>query len=273
MKTNKITKSLFLNVRVPEIIIWIIGLLCFALILGSLNGYGQTPPSYAYDTIWFKSGEAIPCQVLEDSDYAETVKVKVTNAEGQVLYIEYGFDDILRISKSTDQSKLKWESAFPKVPNRPKIYIGMGYGISNSINLSVNFLLKNYMGGSMGYRYYYMNDKDQLNIWSLCFVKSFQNKRSRRVRLGIEGGPAYVIYSDGRKHTYTHGFWGTFETVSYTTYRTFGLSLKAKLELPVTQVLGFEIALSGNINPHRPVMSVDFCLTLGRVRDRIKPKK
>ena len=146
----------------------------------------------------------------------------------------------------------------------------MGGGYPSLAGVSVNALFKNNLGGSFQFRYSQAKNYDRLYTYSLCFMKVFTLDNTRLVRIGVEGGPAFVNYNEAHD---VHTSWGFKGASYYTTTNSFGITLRAKVEFPIFQAAGLEIALPININKYKPVSGIELYLTLGRVRDRKKPKK
>lgn len=287
MKTHTNKNDHYSTVGLPEMITWIIGLLFFAGMLLSLNLIGQEEEKYTKDTLWLKTGEVIPCLVVGSTNLSRTVVVKKIDQEGKLVFDQYSLKQVARMKKGQSDSNEKSETHLPDVPKSPKIYIAFGGGFPGTAGVSLNFLAKNDMGGSISYKFRSIRSNnepsdyrgimsmgtpgDEVIVLSACFVKAFPSKTTRLVRFAVEGGPAWINYSEA--HFSPSSSWFGNYRVNYTTKNTAGLTLRAKLELPLSQVVGFELALAGNINPVRSFAGLEIYLTLGRVRDRKNPRK
>jgi hypothetical protein len=171
-----------------------------------------------------------------------------------------------------------------------KAYFGFGFGFPLTGGLSLTVILKNDWGGSLSYKHtsYDKRDKsgktggifgpgfipgDQITEISLSAVKEFPASVGKRVRFGLEFGPSLVYYSKVENiQIQSAWIFGSYYSAEYTDYTTVGINLRAKLEFPVSRVFGFEVAVYSNINPHKPHAGIEFYLTIGRVRDRLRPK-
>jgi hypothetical protein len=93
----------------------------------------------------------------------------------------------------------------------------------------------------------------------------------KKFRVGLEAGPSFVRIKSPGNFQYNPNpcsFLGcpanyTWEEV---TNKSVGLSLKGKLEFPVSVPFGFEIGLTSNLNPYRSFFGVEFLLNLGYLR-------
>lgn len=188
----------------------------------------------------------------------------------QLSEYQNDFDEVDRINRSSDVELQNQVEPEVNIPVRPKIYIGMGGGFPSTGGVSANFLLKNNMGGSLQFRHFQTKDYDRLNTYSLCFTKVFTLENTKLIRFGVECGPSWVTYLEAHD---VHFVWGFEGADYYTTSNTFGLTARVKVEFPLSQGAGLEIAIPININKYKSVVGIEIYLTLGRVRDRIKPKK
>ncbi len=282
MKTQSNQKDLYSTIRLPEIIVWIISILIFTSIIYGFNLNAQEDEHYRQDTVWLRSGKIIPCLIVGSTDLSNTIFVKHLDQEGKLVSDQYPFEQIARMKKVQSDLNKKSETYLPDVPKSVKIYLGVGGGFPGTAGISANFLLKNDMGGSLSYKFrsvrshnepsdydgWWGTPGDEIYVFSACFVKAFPSKTTRLVRFAVEGGPAWINYSEA--HFSESSGWFSNYNVSYTSKNTAGLTLRAKLELPLSQAVGFELALMGNINPVRSFAGFELYLTLGRVRDRKK---
>ncbi len=116
---------------------------------------------------------------------------------------------------------------------------------------------------------------DYLDIYSIMILKEFSRKDTKRQRFGIEAGPSFISYSEAHfkysAKSYSWFDFGSNYDTFYTTENTFGISLRAKAELPLTQAFGIEFAAYTNINRFHSFIGAEIYLTLGSVREKIKP--
>ncbi len=117
------------------------------------------------------------------------------------------------------------------------------------------------------------NPVDELNSLSIRLLREFPIS-VKFIRFGVECGPSLILYNRAHFIYEIHGgAYGGNYGIHYSFQYSAGLSLRAKAEFPLTRFLGLEIAAISNINKYQSYVGVDLNLTLGYVRDRIKPKK
>jgi hypothetical protein len=217
--------------------------------------------------------------------------------EGAPAYRTMDFSDVRTYvigpeeQNSSETNTVSKLQALPDSLKKPKLYLGFGLGAPMNVSGYLTFITKSDWGGSVRIRSISWDRRDQARkgqslmggpvipgdeIIELSFlvVREFNIQDARRVRAGVEFGPAYVIY-DKVENTELNAciFWGYYYSASYTTYKIPGLSLRTKLEFPVSQGFGIELALFGNINAKKPYGGIEFQFMIGKVRDRIKPKR
>lgn len=291
MKTRLHPSRFFVTIRLPEIITWIIGLLFFVFLILSLDLASQTQGQSLKDTVWLRTGEVIPCIILEERIYTNEIYVKQFNSSGRLITEKYPFESVSYFKKVSTKADTKDLSEYSNVVKSPKFYISFGGGWPANVGISLNFIAKNDMGGSISYRFYSLKSKkkppdyfggifsigtpgDEITMLSASFMKIFPIRTKPRVRFGVEGGVSLITYSEAYfRRTSSNFIFGPNYTLTYEKTKTAGLAMRARLEFPLSQVVGLEIALAGNINPIRSFFGLELYLTLGRVRDRIKSGK
>lgn len=148
----------------------------------------------------------------------------------------------------------------------------------NALSVTAKELPSDYIGGTGLFNIFEGEDDkvyDDIIAVSLRVLREFPTT-SKMVRLGIEAGPSFVTTEVAGNFVYNPNPCGAlgcapnyyFDRVKK---NSIGLSLKGKLELAFSPPAGFEIGLTSNINPNRTYFGVDFMITLGYVRDRIRP--
>ena len=176
-----------------------------------------------------------------------------------------------------------------------KTYFSMGGGVADNgqlIGFAGTHILPKGIGASISYKgdnyncrdlpsdYYqgleFVAPYDYLHILSLNFVKEFSTS-TKLFRYGFEGGPSLVTKGTA---VFTHkpynGLEDLFEsnyTYAYSKKMTVGLSLRAKMEFPLSRFAGLEAAVFSNINAYRSIIGAEMYLTIGAVRNRIKTKQ
>jgi len=112
---------------------------------------------------------------------------------------------------------------------------------------------------------------DNIYSISLRLIKEFPTL-DKNLRYGFEGGPSFIRYIETEFKSIPNNS-GLTNPGNYSKTRiekkTLGLSLKAKLKFPLTNVLGFELAANLNINQIRTFTSIGIHMMLGKVRERI----
>jgi hypothetical protein len=188
-------------------------------------------------------------------------------------------------SDSTVNQKTKLSFAY--------LNIGGGAGITKGSTLGIgwNMIYSNHWGGSISYGNYNKKAKelpddyqagypignenpvDELYSLSIRILREFPLS-AKLIRFGVECGPSLILYIRAHFLYDIHGG-GNYSNygITYSYQYSAGLSLRAKAEFPLTRFLGLELAAISNINKYQSYVGVDLNLTLGYVRDRIKPKK
>jgi hypothetical protein len=116
---------------------------------------------------------------------------------------------------------------------------------------------------------------DMLNTKSLTIMREFPIRKI--LRLGLEAGFSDARYKKAvftRRHPNTipgtapsTSFSSDRYDVSYGRVVSAGISLRAKVEFPLTRFFGIEFALYGNINKFRTFSGFEMYLVFGRVRN------
>lgn len=174
------------------------------------------------------------------------------------------------------------------------IYISTGAGPvlkGALLNFSANLIQSNYWGYSVKYNKSGIKARklpsdyvsglcifgpcyptDDLNTFSVKLMKEFPTT-SKRVRFGVEAGPAFGTFREARFFRKPNSGWfGSNYDVRYTDSGVIGLEMRAKLALPVTPYIGLETALATCINSKLSYLGIEFLCTLGKVRNRIHSK-
>jgi len=147
---------------------------------------------------------------------------------------------------------------------------------------------------------------NNLNSFSFRILREFSTK-TKLIRFGIEAGPSFINYkladlgstiasSNNNSNSgsnsgflsgglfgggiFNYGNFYSSGTSSYSGSRsnnsdkfkqqTLGLSLRAKLEFPLTRIIGIELAANSNINKIHSYVGGEIHLTIGLVRGKIK---
>jgi hypothetical protein len=176
------------------------------------------------------------------------------------------------------------------VPEKKLLTIfGLGFGICSSGGLwDLDLLLSGANGWGGGFSYTgsmiksknippdYFSDKwrfftpsDYVNILSLNVIKEF-SLPEKSARLGLDLGPSLIIFSraefelnrDYPSPLSIHKYYKSHNGVS-----TGGLSLRTRLEIPVSHSFGITAALFGNINSIKSIVGFEFLLNFGSVKN------
>ena len=172
------------------------------------------------------------------------------------------------------------------------LYTSLGIDFcSNGLGVSVNgtFILSNNWGGNVRFNFNAVEAKnlpddyydfvlfipwgsnglptDKYNMLSFNMVKEFMLS-TKYLRFGVEFGPSLVMaqISEFTPVENPIPFFGSNYTITMDKKNALGLSLRGKVEAPVTRYAGVEIALFTNLNGVKSIIGMDFCLTLGLVR-------
>jgi hypothetical protein len=177
-----------------------------------------------------------------------------------------------------------------------KAYLDGGPGITNEseeeVGAGLHLILLNNWGASVSYNVYFpeavdlpanyysglclfgnCKPNDNLTSTSLRVMREFPTK-TKLIRFGIEGGFSFVGYKKAHfSYNSNQGFFDSNYIVTYSQKYSGGVSLRLKAEFPFTRFAGLELAMVSNINPYLSYVGMELTMTLGVVRDRIKPKK
>ena len=113
---------------------------------------------------------------------------------------------------------------------------------------------------------------DHMEFNSLVLIRQFRMP-NRRMRLGLEAGPAWVrsITKDFVPVSPRPGSWfdyGPNYETSNSYKENIGLSLRARMAIPLARIMSAEFALFGNINSIKSVAGAEICLNFGRIRNK-----
>jgi hypothetical protein len=283
MKTHPTSNRFILRVRGPEIVIWVIALLVFISLLYRADLKGQDNQLYLSDTLWLKTGEVIPCIVINDVLTSHEVLVLHLDKDSTIMQKEFPLTELqkFRIQSTRVEKKEAMRTAFP--PKTLRMFGTVGVGYPKTFGLSFNVLLKNDLGFGVSYRLRSIKSEnqpsdyrsglflvpaaeDQTEMLSFYFTKAFSSALRQSFRLGLEAGPAWVTYKEA-KFTSSSSFLGPNYQSKYETSSTIGASFCLKLEFPVTRVFGFQVSGFGNLNTVNSCGSVEFALVFGKIRD------
>ncbi len=107
---------------------------------------------------------------------------------------------------------------------------------------------------------------DYVQIISIKVLKEFATS-NKKLRFGIEAGPAWVNYNATKFEHNSSGIFSSNYETSRIKKNTVGISLRAKAEFPFTKYFGLECAGFTNINNSRSFIGIELCLTFGLVRN------
>lgn len=272
-------------------------ILTLLLLFFGVSLSGQEKGQYLPDTVWMKSGESIPCKIASINKAENIITLKYFNRNSVLTYEPVSFDSVQTYVVGPEVNPnpvIVEEESVPPVPDllkSTKVYLGFGGGYPKNAGLSFTVVLKNDWGGSISAKHTSFDKKDrsgetfgifgagsvpgdEFTEYAMCVVREFPSRTSKRIRFGLEGGLSLVYYEKVESYFLTSGwFFGTYYSAVTTDYTTVGLALRAKIEFPVSLGLGLEVALYGNINRYKPHAGFEIYLTLGKVRDRLTPKK
>ena len=261
-------------------------ILTLIILLFGMSLHGQDPAHYLPDTVWLKSGKLIPCKIASVDSTQNAITIKYYNENGILAFEPIPFDLIRTFVKGPeinlyDAIAEEKKPLLPDLPKYVKAYLGLGFGVPLSAGLSFTVILKNDWGGSLSCKHTCFDKGlgsgavpgDQFDEFSLCAVREFPSKTTKNVRFGLEAGPSLVLYEKVER-TWRASSWfgGTYYKKETSEHTTMGLSLRAKLGIPVARGFGFEIAAYANINMCRSHAGIEFYINLGRVRDKPKSK-
>jgi len=261
-----------------------------------ISVHGQENTVYLPDTIWLKSGESIPCKIASINTDDNLITLKYYSENEMLTYAPMPFDTVQTyvIGHEIDPLPSFVEEILPPPYDSLKsikAYLGFGGGYPRNAGLSFTVILKNDWGGSLSFKFTNFDKVDhsgetggifgpgtipgdEFREYSICVLREFPSKKTKRIRFGLEFGPSLVFYEKVESYHITPAWiFGSYYTSQTSDHTTGGLALRAKLEFPVSQGFGFEMALYGNINTYKPHVGVEFYLTVGKVRDRLVPKK
>ena len=256
-------------------------IIAFAIVFSGMLIRAQEGTEYNQDTVWLKSGKVIPCKISSGNPGENVLTLKYYDENGILIYEPMPFE----LVKTYVISPEKKDPILPDSLETIKAYLGFGFGFPSNGGIGFTLILKNNFGLSISYKHTSFDQQkesnfgsvsnvpgDQLSVFSLCVVREFPFANNKRIRIGLEAGPSLVKYEKVEQIDRYYGYFGPYYKAQTSDHSSGGLSLRAKLEFPLTLAFGFEIALYSNINKYKSFIGFEFYLTLGKVRDRIKPK-
>lgn len=175
--------------------------------------------------------------------------------------------------EKTKLSNIYISFGIPLLPN-----VGGGVGISAILSnnwgtsISLNALDKKAKNTPSNYNKvncstgYCRGPTDNITTISFRLIREFPTLASK-LRYGLEGGFSHIKYKETIFQPYNN-YQRNYST-SYVDKIVIGLSLRAKMKFPLTNVIGIEVAAMLNINQIRPFMAVEFRIQLGKVRERV----
>jgi hypothetical protein len=145
MKTGLPSCKINLSSRLPEIIIWITGMLIFIGIFFCSSLNAQAGEYDQQDTIWLKSGDVIPCKVAEYSSRTKIISLLLIGADGDTTKCYYPRKQIEDIY-SENGYVFKRISVIPPAPRRTKAWVSPRFGSSYSLGIAGTMVFKNTLG-------------------------------------------------------------------------------------------------------------------------------
>ena len=256
-------------------------LIAFAIVFSGMLIHAQGEPEYSQDTVWLKSGKVIPCKISSGNPGENAFTLKYYDENGILIYEPMPFELVETYVMGKDIK----DPVLPDSIKSIKAYLGFGFGFPSNVGIGFTLILKNDFGASISYKHTSFDKQkesnfgsasnvpgDQLSVFSLCVIKEFPFPNNKRIRLGLEAGPSLVKYEKVEQIDRYYGWFGPYYKAQTSDHSSGGLSLRAKLEFPLTLAFGLEVALYSNINKYKSYVGFEFYLTLGKVRGRIKPK-
>ena len=86
MKTQSKLNVNYSQVRLPEIIVWILGVLTFIGLFFGFNLNAQTTDNYKQDTIWLKNGEIIACKISDQVTSENYLSFSHKSTDGNLVF-------------------------------------------------------------------------------------------------------------------------------------------------------------------------------------------
>lgn len=168
------------------------------------------------------------------------------------------------------------------------VYINFDGGIATGksggvVEIALNVIIPTNWGLSCGYSenfktaknlpsdyhsLWYGDPTDHLTALSLRLNKVFPT-HSKKIRFGLEAGPSLIIYKELRFEKNNNSGWfnNTYNT-NEDKQISIGLSLKAKVEFPLSRYFGLELAAISNINGKQSYVGIMFGISTGVLRKR-----
>ena len=141
---------------------------------------------------------------------------------------------------------------------------GGGFGYTGSIIKS-----KNIPTDYFSDKWRVFSPSDYLNILSFNVIKEFPLP-AKSARLGLDLGPSLVIFSTA-EFMLNPDYPSPLSIHKYYTYHNGvsvpGLSLRTRLEIPISHSFGITAALFGNINSIKSIAGFEFLFNFGHVKN------
>lgn len=278
MKTTSQKKDLYSCTRLPEIIIWIIGLLVFIVLFFRFDLNAQPTYLYLPDTIILSNNDVIPCFINKKSLKKENVNINYTIDGRNFVFGQYPKEQIVYAVSGEDVLLAKGFYR-KQIPRRVKFYVGIGFGIPRTTGITAAVVFKNDIGVGISFKTYSRQPKgspddwsagpDVINVASACFIKEFYMSNPL-FRFGLEAGPSLVKHQTAY-HTRNYGIRITDYSTTYVSHPyVLGLAMKGRVTFSVSRTFGLELALSGNLNKNMCAGAIELYFLFGRINDRKK---
>jgi hypothetical protein len=159
--------------------------------------------------------------------------------------------------------------------------VGLNSSVSNTFGVSIWFhealieakaLPENYVAGLCVFD---CVPRDRLSLISLRMGYDFP-QQSPKIRYTIEAGPSFGWHYKrkfGMNPNASHGFFMGSNYISRTEQlQTVGLSIRTKAAWLLARFMAMELGVQANINQDMPYIGIDFQLSLGKTRNKLKAK-
>ena len=113
---------------------------------------------------------------------------------------------------------------------------------------------------------------DRLQSYSLRALKKFSIQSQAYVKFGVEIGPSLIHFRTAFRDDSYKGAWlGIGKEIIHEKIveNSVGLSMRAKIEMPIARTFGGEFALVSNINKHQNYIGLEFLILTGWVRNKL----
>lgn len=280
MKTELQYTDTIFTIRLT--IVYTISIIVFICLISSINLQAQEQSQQWNDTIWLHSGDSIACSIDRNSMESEVI-LTLTDKNGKSKSTNF-------MRKNIKQIKLGSVLVFvgtpypPPLPRRVKFWLGPGFGFPLSVGVRSSVIFKNNFGINVNIKSYQIKSADApegwsargdiLNEYSICLVKEFYNKNPS-IRLGLDVGVGLIDYAKANyiKHEGLDRLFGKYHTdYDYNPIEA-GIIIRGRFEFLISRIYGMEVALTGNINKHKPILGIELYFMFGRVNDEKKARK